>query len=340
MNRDKNIELLRILAFIMVVSIHITPVGLTLENGIISHSFSWYYVTIVRCLINSAISLFVLISGYVAFYNRKEYSAKKNIMKLLKPLLFYLPVLFLINFMIYGFSVISFKESLINLISLTGPFHHLWYIICYFFIILLTPILIGGIENSKKESFNYVIIFLLLFGLIELLLIVLDIKVFDSIFHNRFIHMLLLYITGFYINKYRITVKSVYLILIFSIFSIVSYLIFLKLNGVGDAINFATIGNDFNILTIVCSVSVFLLFLNVKIRKIPIYYISKNVYGAYLVHTFFIFYIQRFYPFLEYIHQFNYFVHDILFCFLVAICSLLIEAIRQRILNILGVKKA
>lgn len=338
MKRENNIELLRIIAFIMVVFIHVTPNGLTLPDGIAFHSTSWYYATLIRCLVNPAISLFILISGYVTYFNKDKYSIKSTLKKLLIPLAVYLPVLFSINIMLNGWTWKSVLDNFYMIITITGPFHHLWYIYAYVFVIIFTPFIIGGIEKYNKKNdkgWLLVVILLGIVGITEILVSVFNIPAFNLMLSNNIVYLTLMFMAGYYINKYdfKISNKSAY-ILIYVVTFIINYLIFFKINKYGEPFTFVTIANNFNIFNIIQSITIFLFFKELNIKKLNIYTVSKYSYGAYLIHTFWIFYIQKYYPFLSYVKESNYYLYDLFFVFLVVVASLLTEVLRKGIVKI------
>ena len=333
--RENNIELLRIIAFLMIIFIHVTPVGLTIPDGIDYHSPAWYYSTIVRILVNPAVSLFMLISGYVAFYNRENYSVKKTIKKLLIPLLMYIPILFSVNFIIYEFSFDIFTQTFKEFLTLTGVFHHLWYIVEFLIIVLLTPFLINGIEEyHKKNKYSWLIIFLFAFliGVIYLINITFNIKVFNQYIANSFTYFLALYLCGYYINRCNFKIKKSYLVIFIALLYLIYYIMFYHMN-----FNLSIV--DSTLISMILSIFIFMLFKDIEIKRINFTKLSKYTYGAYIVHTFFIFYIQRYFEFLTHVKEKKYFIYDLSFVFLVFISSLFIEMIRQKIIEIFNKSK-
>ncbi len=329
--RKSNIELLRILAFLMVIFIHVTPTGLTIPNGIISHSFSWYYTTIMRGLCAPAVALFIMISGYVCYINKEKYSIKKNLKRIIIPLIFFIPLLFMINVLVNGFSIETIKQFLNMSLTLNGSFHHLWYIVGYIFVIIIAPMLMRGIDTYSKNEFTCLLLIMyILIGVTELVSILECTIIFRGMFSNNLIFFITMFLTGYYINKYDIKINKILLIIMIITTMGINYKIFLNGNPINAPLNFMTIANNFQLFNILHSIFIFLFFKELKMKNYKsVNYIAKLTYGAYIVHVFYIYYNQRFFPFLQYINKNNYFIYDIIFVISVAICSLLTESVRQ-----------
>ena len=335
MERKSNIELLRILAFIMVVFTHITPVALTIPNGIASHSYSWYYATLIRCLVTPAISIFVIITGFVCYFNKEKYNVKKTLKRIFIPLLVFIPLIFTIN-MLESNSLHEAVKSFLNMVLwLNGSLHHLWYIVAYTFLIIITPILIKGVEAYNKKQFTIVLLTLyILIGGSELITILKNINVFNGMFRNNLVYFITMFLTGYYINKYNIKVKKIVTFIIGIIVIYINYKIFLINNPINTTLNYMTIANNFQILNILQSICIFMFFKEMNIGNINIVNcISRLTYGAYIVHVAFIYYNQKIFPFLQYVTYKNYYVYDIAFATSVVICSLITEGIRQLIIK-------
>lgn len=337
MERKSNIEILRILAFFMVVFTHITPVALTIPNGIEHNSFSWYYATIVRCLVTPAITIFIMISGYVCYFNKEKYSVKKNLKRIFIPVLVFIPLLFSINILENNSLIKATKEFFNMVLSVTGSLHHLWYIVAYAFLIIITPILIKGIEEYNKKSFTLLLFTLyLLIGGSELITILGKINVFQGMFRNNLIYFIMIFLTGYYINKYNIKIKKTISFLLGITVICINYKIFLINNPMNAPLNYMTIANTFSLLNILQSICIFMFFKEIHIKKINIInYISRLTYGAYIVHVAYIYYNQKFFPFLQYVNNENYYIYDIAFCISVILCSLITEQIRQSLTKLI-----
>ena len=340
MKRLSNIELLRCTAFLMVIFIHVSTSGLFIDNGIKLYSVSWYYSTFIRNLVNPAITLFILISGYVTYKNKEKFSIRKQIKKIYIPIAIYMPFFIYVHVQLLGLNINSFIEIFKIFISLDGIVHHLWYVVSYTFILFLIPLMISGIDNLNKNKIRSIIIYgLSVIGISELINIVFSIGSFKCMFSNYVLYMLMLFITGSYIAKYDVKIKKKNLLLIILIALLSNYIIFYILNSkTGSEINFATIDNNFNILNIIQSICIFLFFKNLTINSSVINNVSKYTYGGYVIHTFYIFSLQKFFPFLNYVRYNSYFIFDILFVLSVAICSLCTEYIRVKVFLLIDKK--
>jgi len=336
MERKSNIELLRIIAFLMVIFIHVTPTGLTIPEGIESHNLSWYYATFMRGICGPAITIFIMISGYFGYTNKEKYSIKKMLKRVLIPLICLSPLLFMINVMVSGFSIETIKQFINMGLTLNGSFHHLWYIVGYIFIIIITPLLTKGIESYSKKNFTLLLLTMyILIGISELVQILEGIVIFRGMFSNNLIYFITMYLTGYYINKYDLKVSKIISFIMIILITGINYEIFLRENPINAPINFMTIVYNFQLFNMLLSISIFLFFKLLKMKSYKgINYIARLTYGAYIVHVFYIFFNQRFFPFLQYTNEKYYFICDIGFVIFVAICSLLTEGIRQLLVTI------
>lgn len=330
MERKSNIELLRIIAFLMVVFIHVTPTGLMITNGIVSHSYSWYYTTIVRCIVNPAVTIYIIISGYVTYFNRNKYNIKKQLKRILIPIIGLTPILFCINIFENGINIKTLKEFINMVVMLNGTFYHMWYIVGYIFIILIAKMLIKGIETYSQRQYTRLLISMyILIGVTELYTLLTDRIVFVGMFNNNLIFFIVMFLTGYYINKYNIKIDKRISATMIIIIEYINYTIFLKYNPINSPLKLMTIANNFQIFNILQSIFIFLFFKEMKIKKSKIInYIAKLTYGAYIVHVFYIYFNQKYFPFLRYINNNDYFIYDISFVIIVAMCSILTESIR------------
>ena len=131
--RQSNIELLRILCMFFVVMFHFN-LNVVLRNGETSQCMN-YTALIVNSLVVVAVNTFVLISGYFSIKVKM-----KSILSFLVQTEFY-AVLAIVIYVIYSFvcSTSISKGVILNLI----PFHPngLWFVPCYALLLFISPLL-------------------------------------------------------------------------------------------------------------------------------------------------------------------------------------------------------
>jgi surface polysaccharide O-acyltransferase-like enzyme len=191
-NRDSNIELLRIVLMFMIVVMHVIVHGGILSNVkptafdgprfIMGHFIVSFFVMAVDC--------FVLISGFYGIRISIE-----KILRLYLPILFYSIVLFISASFVYN------KKLIISDASYLLPFlsNKYWFVTYYLLLTLFSPLLNKILMNITKHQLQHIIII----GLF-LFVIVPSLTPFSLTGDRGFgiINFILLYFIGNYLKKY------------------------------------------------------------------------------------------------------------------------------------------
>lgn len=282
--RKSNIELLRILAMFLIVFMHLLWHGNVL-NSCDYGSINYYLFWSIRSLCYISVNVFVLISGYFMIYSKFN---NKKLFKMILQTLFYSLVFFSISSYINKdiFTIFNLLKSIFPISS--GVY---WYITSYVLLYLISPLLNNAIISMDKNELRRVIIYLFI-----------AFSIFPTfLFWSRsFLSMgrdlnwfIFLYLVGGYIRKYNISCKNKKLLFIF-IISIFLMIISLVLIGAITHLIFGRVKEQdlmlcFNSIFSLCaSISVFLIFLNIRINNMIfsriVNSISKLVIGVYLFH--------------------------------------------------------
>ena len=181
--RNSNIELLRVIAIVLIVTMHLcVPFRQNaeiLDNIILS---------IVNAIGNTGVTIFVLISGY--------YGIKKNINKTL--MLANVTLFWSLFYLAVNFDNLGLKDIVKCIFPIiTGNY---WFISSYIILSILAPLL----NFSDKLQFKKTILILLLFYVISPSFIGLEL-LHDS--GKGIINMFLIYLIGRYIQLYGIPSK-------------------------------------------------------------------------------------------------------------------------------------
>ncbi|MCU7212920.1 acyltransferase family protein [Turicibacter sanguinis] len=132
--RNSNFELLRIIAMVMIVSLHTLGHGGGLNNTTVN-SINFIFNHILESLSIVAVNIFILISGY---FGIKSYSSVKSKISLLyKQMIFYS--------IIIGFIFIVFDKNLssINIIQMLFPIStQLWWFMSLNIVLLILLVLV------------------------------------------------------------------------------------------------------------------------------------------------------------------------------------------------------
>lgn len=109
---------------------------------------------ILRRVINFTVPIFIFLAGYFVKYDNWKEFYKKKVKRILVPLCLWK--------IIYGIVTIKFKKISISLIikSICLDGFHLYYLIVLFTLVLLTPIIIKYINNSKNKVITYFPLFI------------------------------------------------------------------------------------------------------------------------------------------------------------------------------------
>lgn len=273
--RNSNIELLRLIIMFAIFVNHMISHGILLDNGYASPFISDKILVVFGVsLWVPAAMVFIIISGYFGIK-----PSWKGIIKYSLVCVFYCAFAFLLG----GgkITIVNFAKACIFLsVKFTG----LWFIVSYFYLYCMTPIIncwLVSLTDKKLETF------LICFILMDLFLG----YVMKSDLISMPIHFFLLYSIGYYIKvserswiKKTSVKKNIcfYIVstLILFIFAIIQVLI------KGEAHNCF---GYYNPLITIQAIFIMLIFCNIKIKKsikvnylaasaFPVYLISENVY--------------------------------------------------------------
>ena len=284
--RNINIDLLRIIATIFVILLHVLGKGGVLYKTVpfeTNYWSAWFLEVTAYCAVN----IFVLISGYVMIDKTIKL---KNIINLWIHVLFYsLSITAL--FFIFVPDTRSLEQLAISFIPITGK--QWWYMSSYFLLLCFIPILNTFINNIPRKTYKKILIVFLL-----------GICIFDRVtttdafmLNNGYspLWLIIVYLFGAYIKKYDLkdkisAQKCLFGFIVMIILTLIS-VIFIPLvtkHIFGQVEN----GNMFlsytSITVLFAAIFLFLFFLNIKIRKFFIKVISlfsAATLGVYLIHS-------------------------------------------------------
>ena len=335
--RDVNIELLRIVAMFMVITLHCIQHGLLLNNRNISIVNS-ILIQFLNFFALTANAIFIIITGY---YNIEK---KFNINKILtlwgKTLLY--------SIIIFAFcTILDMKTYVYNSFFpiMSGQY---WFISSYISLCFLMPIINIMLNKLNKKQFKYLLIVLLvLYGGIRTLFNP------SGIFNGGLVQMLVIYMLGAYIKKcVTIQPKKQYFIK-YLLITVICTIIYILLNILSiivvkeiEILNIIKISmshfNEFtNILLVAMTVLMFMKFKTVNIKsniitKI-ITFISPSVFSIYIIHEN-VNYRDTLWPqlgMMDYANSWLMIPYMILLIISVFTVCLLIDLLRRGIYNVL-----
>lgn len=276
LQRNSNIEMLRILATIMILAHHYASHGFV--DIQLEYSLNKYILDILSLFGKVGVNCFVLISGYFMVFSNIKFN---RIIKILCQTWFYSYLLLFISLFIDN-SIGGITE----IVKCFLPFmkYHYWFISAYIILMIISPYLNVIIDNiKKKELQKIIVIFTILWSVIPTFLIGVT---FDL---NNIGWFTLLYFIGAYIRKYKISSYKYKYITLVSISSLI--LSSILLNYIGYSFNLDILinharyfSNISNIIVLIISISLFINFSQMKYNNNKlINIISSSSLGVYLI---------------------------------------------------------
>jgi surface polysaccharide O-acyltransferase-like enzyme len=298
-NRQSNVELLRIISFVLIVCVH--SVGWYRQVNTVVGDPNWLFATGLSGISQGAVGCFMLISGY--FYE----AAKVRLKRILFPVAAYLPMYYL-YVVILDYNFRSFSTPLMQIVrdvfTNNAMLVHFWYVWCLLIITCLSPLLKAAIDNISRKTHLFAIGIMLIFAsVLPTVNAVTGLYLFQqNLYSNELATFVLMYFTGAYIRKYpvqvkRLTLGIVSVVLTFAVpvldtlwCSRWSPLLLLRsdltypFNGyVGPFVD------SRNLLVAAKSIVVFTFFTKLNFKSAVVNKIASLSYGAYLIHMFYVY---------------------------------------------------
>lgn len=279
--QENNIDFLRILACVMVITIHISSpfVSNFTEGDKIEFIIGSLYNSFSR----AAVPIFVMISGRYALSNEKN-KYKKYYLKILKKV--YIPTA--IWTIIYSFARYYYQnipiKGIVNSILGGTPYYHLWYLYMMIGIYLLVPILIRVKNKIGEKNFFklgvlliFVSFFVVLFREFFLVASTGILRYYWKINQLKFINYLGYFILGYSLKNLKIDFSKIGLITL-----ILGIILFLLVQFFPR--KWELIYENNNIGVVLYSIFLYLTFQQLNIKKNKFLNLSKYTFGIYLVH--------------------------------------------------------
>jgi len=273
--RQSNIELLRIILMLMIITHHVIVHGLGLKN-IGLPSFFLEKLTYVELAINSfviiAVNTFIFISGYFGMKFKI-----RTVLSFIFQAIFYSVILYLLFAYIYP-SQWSFK----NLIRSFFPISRnvWWFISTYLGLYFISPFLNKGIDDIDRYQMRKILLGLLFLNCFSGFL-------FGTLSQDGYsiFHFIVIYILGRYIAKYEIDLKKRLLPLSVQTFLLFcSALILIHFHKLVEVWHLFQYNNP---ILIISSILFFFVFKNISIKSNKfINIIAGSVLGIYMIHDY------------------------------------------------------
>ena len=282
--RDTNIDLLRIIAMLMVITIHCLGNGNLLGNSKIP-TYNLVGIRILDTLSLVAVPTFFIISGY---YMSSYKINLKKIFLLYGRVVFYSLLLYFIGTLI---NIKTNKFSAFFPIS-SGSY---WFVNAYFILYMFSPILNMWLNILSKKQFK----FMLILWIFLLSIVRMTINP-NELLSAKILPVFMMYSIGFYMKKFVSIKKDKYYIikyLILTFILIYCYTLTTKFNKIfiyDDNLHpifyrlLTNFREFYNLIVIAMTVLLFMKFKTIKINSKfltkLITIISPSVFSIYLIH--------------------------------------------------------
>lgn len=277
-DRESGLELLRIIAMIMVLGLHVNfaAIGNPTAFDIESNPTSGWFRILFQSLCIVSVNVFILISGYFSIKLKL-----KTLLNFCFILLFWrigcaIILLLLQNISFLPFQLPSTKYILINLIPCFGD----WFSLSYLILILLAPALNIFIERTSTK--------LLIFWLAILYTIALIFTFLPQTlgyFSNSPLYLLCIYAIGRIISRFRINnIQPLKCIIIYILCTILTSM----LSYIVCKYNIPTLNTRIfsylSPITLLSSIALFFLFKNMTFKNKQINRIASHTFSIYIIH--------------------------------------------------------
>lgn len=290
--RQANFELLRIVAMLMIISLHYlvkgwvaTPFPFTAKDDPVG-AFAWLIEAF--CIV--AVNCYVLISGYFLVESAWK---PGRVVSLLFQVLFYsllIPVLFL-----WTGAIPRGNLDVYDWIGFLFPFgtEHYWFATAYLVMCLFAPFLSVGIEKMKKRDLQILMALLLAFFVLEKT--ILPMYLATDRYGYDFGWFLCLFVVAGYIRLYGISCleKQSHAVGAYVLSVLFIWLFALAFNTLGSEMEtfnrYANMLYTYNhVLCLAGSVSLFYVFKNMRIKEgrfaEMVRKLAPYTFGVYLLH--------------------------------------------------------
>ncbi len=260
--REANIELLRVLAMLMVITLHALGHGGILDSYKNSGGeYEYYFFQFLFILNRVSVNCFVLITGYLMVKSKFNFL---RIINLIIQIEFYSIFCSLAAKFIFHKSI-GMKELLFTIFPLTS--NRYWFMTCYAILLILIPLFNKFILSIGKKQLVKVNLFLIVLFSVIPTIFYWSRRVLGNGY--TFTWFVVLYFAGAYIGLYGCSLKknwSFWLYFIFSGMGYILHMIIMSVSGMfgysGGEMIFYTYNN---VICFLAALFLFLTFINMNI---------------------------------------------------------------------------
>ncbi len=347
--RDANIELLRIVAMLMIITLHFNNQSKALLVLGEPASGVQIFATILEAIAITGVNVYVLISGYYLSSSKVRLS---KVLLLILQVYFY-TLLISGAMMLVGAYTVKPDDTLDRMLKYLFPIssEHYWFVTAYVIMYLLAPVMNAAVNALKRKQLKAVIIGLLTwFCFIKSIV---PVKFGTDRMGYDFGWFICLYLIAAYIRKYNVVLfidakKSalVYLVsvVVIAAFSLVFYMINL---ATGNFNYYAEVPCHYNFFfALTGALGLFSVFRFMRLKENlfaeAIRIIAPYTLGVYLLHMHFEI-ADRWVEWIEHIigetpldNVLTFFIHLVVSVLIVFFAGIFVDWIRKYIFNFFG----
>ena len=304
-NRKSNIELLRIISMLMVVSCHNTSQFINFASptrgGVLSESLTAWFGGL-------GVMLFFIISAW--FLVEKSFSISRVFNVLIENIIFVIvndAISFILLFSVDGLSIIALLKSFVLfIIEKYLNFNFNWYVIAYCCVLMTTPFLNNLLYKYCSHTIKK---FLLLFSFVPIMTNFISVnQIFGGTVYFIYIYILIGYLKIYksdnFIKKHSVIISVIVIIiyLILRLFIAITSNSSSGIFGIVSMVLDKTIASDrgFSFIILIMAISVYYSFLKFNIQNNRlINFLGHNTFSVYLSHGIFFLQGPIFYRFVS-----------------------------------------
>lgn len=347
--RDANIELLRIVAMLMIITLHFNTQSKALLVLGEPASNVQIFATILEAIAITGVNVYVLISGYYLSSSKVRLS---KVLLLILQVYFY-TLLISGAMMIVGAYTVKPDDKLDRMLKYLFPIssEHYWFVTAYVIMYLLAPVMNAAVSALKRKQLKTVIIGLLTwFCFIKSIV---PVKFGTDRMGYDFGWFICLYLIAAYIRKYNVVlfidVKKSALVYLVSVVVIAAFsLVFYKINlATGNFNYYAEVPCHYNFFfALTGALGLFSVFRFMRLKENlfaeAIRIIAPYTLGVYLLHMHFEI-ADRWVEWIEHIigetpldNALTFFIHLVVSVLIVFFAGIFVDWIRKYIFNFFG----
>lgn len=316
MNKKSNIELIRIISIIMVISIHV----------ISQFHYKNHIYLYIEAFMKVSVPCFFMIMGYLFYENKNIKKVWINsITRFLIPLFFYF-FFYEILYALFNNESYNFFESVTKILPsriIYSNAYHLWFVWDVLTLYLFYPLIKIIIKN--KYLLNGFIIVLFIYSIF---LNTLSNLSNDFLFYIRFDYQLLYFLIGYKIKNIKFKMSNIIYFMLYILMIICSIVLFEKIEVPSNQIETFSFVDSLSydsIFIFFASVFFFIGIIKFDFTNGIINYLASKTLGIYYIHLLYLFIFMKYFNYFLYS---RYYIVIILIYILSLITVILFDTIK------------